>query len=52
MSCLEKFALRRSQGKSDFPGGRSPEGKSFSTPGEITHMVTCIENSLKLEVIN
>ena len=26
--CLEKFALRRSQLKSDFPEGRSPEGKS------------------------
>jgi hypothetical protein len=27
-SCLEKFALRRSRGKSEFPEGRSPEGKS------------------------
>ena len=27
-SCLEKFALGRSRGKSDFPEGRSPEGKS------------------------
>ena len=27
-SCLEKFALGRSRGKSDFPKGRSPEGKS------------------------
>ena len=28
MSCLEKFALGRFRGKSDFPEGRSPEGKS------------------------
>ena len=27
-SSLEKFALGKSQGKSDFPEGRSPEGKS------------------------
>ena len=27
-SCLEKFALERSRGKSDFPEGRSLEGKS------------------------
>ena len=27
-SCLEKFALGKSRGKSDFPEGRSPEGKS------------------------
>ena len=26
--CLDKFALGRSQGKSDFPEGRSPEGTS------------------------
>ena len=26
--CLDKFTLGRSRGKSDFPEGRSPEGKS------------------------
>ena len=26
--CLEKFALGNSRGSSDFPEGRSPEGKS------------------------
>ena len=28
MRCLDKFALGRSRGKSDFPEGCSPEGKS------------------------